>query len=212
MKKNCFTAVVSLLCASALFAADGPQGTRWRIAPDGNPAIEWIVREGDAHRDHLEMSGLRVSVVVRYGVDADGGFRLNRNVVWPMLRTVPNNTHASLMRRFAWDVPAMIEADGEELRGERVRRIRFDGTLTVESDWESAGGQPLSLTRVLFPSVDAPVYCEKYVLRNGGSAPVLVEIPAARSVIRTRADKGVEGSYELVSEIRGDTTLTLAPQ
>ena len=180
MKKNCFTAVVSLLCASALFAADGPQGTRWRIAPDGNPAIEWIVREGDAHRDHLEMSGLRVSVVVRYGVDADGGFRLNRNVVWPMLRTVPNNTHASLMRRFAWDVPAMIEADGEELRGERVRRIRFDGTLTVESDWESAGGQPLSLTRVLFPSVDAPVYCEKYVLRNGGSAPVLVEIPAAR--------------------------------
>ena len=35
MKKNCFTAVVSLLCASALFAADGPQGTRWRIAPDG---------------------------------------------------------------------------------------------------------------------------------------------------------------------------------
>lgn len=212
MKKNCFTAVVSLLCASALFAADGPQGTRWRIAPDGNPAIEWIVREGDAHRDHLEMSGLRVSVVVRYGVDADGGFLLNRNVVWPMLRTVPNNTHASLMRRFAWDVPAMIEADGEELRGERVRRIRFDGTLTVESDWESAGGQPLSLTRVLFPSVDAPVYCEKYVLRNGGSAPVLVEIPAARSVIRTRADKGVEGSYELVAEIRGDTTLTLAPQ
>ena len=97
------------------------------------------------------------------------------------------------MRRFAWDVPAMIEADGEELlSGSRDadRRNRF---------------------RLLFPSVDAPVYCEKYVLRNGGSAPVLVEIPAARSVIRTRADKGVE-KLESVTEIRGDTTLTLAPQ
>ena len=73
MKKNCFTAVVSLLCASALFAADGPQGSRWRIAPDGNPAIEWIVREGDAHRDHLEMSGLRVSVVTAWTPTADSG-------------------------------------------------------------------------------------------------------------------------------------------
>ena len=47
------------------------------------------------------MSGLKVSAVLRYGVNADGSFELNKSMIWPMLRTIPNNTHASLMRRFA---------------------------------------------------------------------------------------------------------------
>lgn len=201
-----FLPLLFCLAAPALAGAQ----TRWEIVPDST-AIVWNVREGDSHRDHIEMSGLKISTVLRYGVDADGSFRLDRSIVWPMLRTVPNNTHGSLMRRFGWDIPRMITVNEALLQQERVRRIVLDGTMTVESDWTAAKGT-LSLTRILFPSVDAAAFCEKYILKNTGKKPLYVEIPRARSVIRTEPAKGVEGSYELVAEIRGDTALMLAPQ
>lgn len=83
------------LCCLTAPALAGTQ-TRWEVVPDST-AIVWNVREGDSHRDHIEMSGLRISAVLRYGVGADGSFRFERSIVWPMLRTIPNNTHGSLM-------------------------------------------------------------------------------------------------------------------
>ena len=196
-------------CCLSAPALAGTQ-TRWEVVPDST-AIVWNVREGDSHRDHIEMSGLRISAVLRYGVGADGSFRFERSIVWPMLRTIPNNTHGSLMRRFAWDVPRMLSVNENCLQQEKVRRIVLDGTMTVESDWTAVKGS-LSLTRVLFPSVDEAAFCEKYILKNTGEKPLYVEIPRARSVIRTAPAKGVEGSYELVAEICGDTALMLAPR
>ena len=197
------------LCCLTASALAGTQ-TRWEVVPDST-AIVWNVREGDSHRDHIEMSELRISAVLRYGVGADGSFRFERSIVWPMLRTIPNNTHGSLMRRFAWDVPLMLSVNENCLQQEKVRRIVLDGTMTVESDWTAVKGS-LSLTRVLFPSVDEAAFCEKYILKNTGEKPLYVEIPRARSVIRTAPAKGVEGSYELVAEICGDTALMLAPR
>ena len=197
------------LCCLTAPALAGTQ-TRWEVVPDST-AIVWNVREGDSHRDHIEMSGLRISAVLRYGVGADGSFRFERSIVWPMLRTIPNNTHGSLMRRFAWNVPRMLSVNENCLQQEKVRRIVLDGTMTVESDWTAVKGS-LSLTRVLFPSVDEAAFCEKYILKNTGEKPLYVEIPRARSVIRTAPAKGVEGSYELVAEICGDTALMLAPR
>lgn len=185
------------LCCLTAPALAGTQ-TRWEVVPDST-AIVWNVREGDSHRDHIEMSGLRISAVLRYGVGADGSFRFERSIVWPMLRTIPNNTHGSLMRRFAWNVPRMLSVNENCLQQEKVRRIVLDGTMTVESDWTAVKGS-LSLTRVLFPSVDEAAFCEKYILKNTGEKPLYVEIPRARSVIRTAPAKGVEGSYELVAE------------
>lgn len=202
--------LAAALCG-VLFPVPSHPSTRWHIVPADRPTIEWRVAAGDAHDDHIEMSGLRTSVVLRYGVAADGSFRLNRNVVWPMLRTVPNNTHASLMRRFAWDPVSHIEVDGRNLEQERVRRIRLDGCLTVESDWRSGREGRFTLRRELFPSVDAPAYCERYELTNRGERDAWVEIPAVRSLFRTPAGRGVAGSYTITSELQGDTTLLLAP-
>ena len=64
---------------------DGCKCGRWNIAEDKNLP----------HSDYLEMSGLQVSLIVDYGVNEDGGLLLKRHVVWPQMRTIPNNTHAS---------------------------------------------------------------------------------------------------------------------
>lgn len=190
--------------------------TRWTVVPD-SAAIVWNVRPGDSHRDHIEMSGLKISAVLRYGVDSDGCFRLDRSLVWPMLRTVPNNTHASLMRHFGVDIPRMISVNEQLLQQERVRRIVLDGTMRVESDWTIVRGRKLregelSLTRILFPSVDRPAFCEKYILKNTGPEPLYVEIPRVCSKVATRPEKGVYDSYLLISDLNGDGSFLLAPQ
>lgn len=183
---------------------------RWSISPGGS--ISWNVKDRIPHYDHIEMSGLKVSTVFRYGVNADGSFELNKSMVWPMLRTIPNNTHASLMRRFAWNATDMVSVNGQSLSGEKVNKITLDGKMTVESTIGMPRNAEAEPTRIIFPAVAKPAVYEKYILRNTGSSPLTVEVPESRAVINTDPEKGVDGSYKLVSEIIGAATKQLQPK
>ena len=195
----------TLVCGGTLSAQN-----RWSITPDGS--ISWNVKDRIPHYDHIEMSGLKVSTVLRYGVNADGSFELNKSMIWPMLRTIPNNTHASLMRRFAWNATDMVSVNGQSLSGEKVNKITLDGKMTVESTIGLPRNAEAELTRIIFPAVAKPAVYEKYILRNTGSSPLTVEVPESRAVINTDPEKGVDGSYKLVSEIIGAATKQLQPK
>lgn len=133
-------------------------------------------------------------------------------MVWPMLRTIPNNTHASLMRRFAWNATDMVAVNGQSLSREKVNKITLDGKMTVESAIGLSRNAKAELTRIIFPAVAKPAVYEKYILRNTGSSPLTVEVPESRAVINTDPEKGVDGSYKLVSEIIGAATKQLQPK
>lgn len=206
MKKFLFVFLFwTLVCGGTLSAQN-----RWSINPDGS--ISWNVKDRIPHYDHIEMSGLKVSTVLRYGVNADGSFELNKSMVWPMLRTIPNNTHASLMRRFAWNATDMVSVNGQSLSGEKVNKITLDGKMTVESTIGLPRNAEAELTRIIFPAVAKPAVYEKYIFRNTGSSPLTVEVPESRAVINTDPEKGVDGSYKLVSEIIGAATKQLQPK
>lgn len=206
MKKFLFVFLFwTLVCGGTLSAQN-----RWSINPDGS--ISWNVKDRIPHYDHIEMSGLKVSTVLRYGVNADGSFELNKSMVWPMLRTIPNNTHASLMRRFAWNATDMVAVNGQSLSREKVNKITLDGKMTVESAIGLSRNAKAELTRIIFPAVAKPAVYEKYILRNTGSSPLTVEVPESRAVINTDPEKGVDGSYKLVSEIIGAATKQLQPK
>lgn len=181
---------------------------RWHLNQDGG--ISWEVKSGDnAHSDHIEMSGLKVSTVVRYGVDDEGKFLLNRGMVWPMLRTIPNDTHASLMRKLGWNPLENVLINNAQIK-EQVRRISLDGTMEVESDLSTRQGV-VGLTRILFPSTTQPMFCEKYVLENKGNKAVTVEINQVKNVMTTAAEKGVNGSYRIIQALNGAAYTSLQP-
>ena len=184
------------------------EAQRWALNAEGG--ITWQVRPGDApHSDHIEMSGLQVSTVVRYGVDANGAFLLNRGMVWPLLRTIPNNTHASLMRKMGWNPLENVLVGNAQLR-EQVQSISLDGTMTVRSLCPVRGGE-VELTRVLFPSTSLPAFCEKYTLKNLGDKPVPVEASNVRSGILTPKERGVAGTYHLIQSLTGGFSRQLQP-
>lgn len=195
--------LMSLLCCQVLLMAQN----RWAINPEGG--ITWTIDQRIPHEDHIEMSGQKVSTVLRYGVDANGAFVLNRSMVWPMLRTIPNNTHASLMRRFAWKVTDMIEVDGRSLINEKVENITLDGKMMVSSHFEQAKDKVVGLTRILFPSTTQPMFCEKYILKNLSEKTIKVEVPSSTSVFQTDPNQGVDGSYKLVATLQGGTSRSL---
>lgn len=184
------------------------EAQRWALNAEGG--ITWQVRPGDApHSDHIEMSGLQVSTVVRYGVDANGAFLLNRGMVWPLLRTIPNNTHASLMRKMGWNPLENVLVGNAQIR-EQVQSISLDGTMTVRSLCPVRGGE-VELTRVLFPSTSLPAFCEKYTLKNVGNKPVPVEASNVRSEILTPKERGVAGTYHLIQTLSGGFSRQLQP-
>jgi hypothetical protein len=150
------------------------------------------------------MSGEQLSAVLRYGVDANGAFVLERSFIWPMLRTLPNNTHASLMRRFEWDLlKDMLVLNGRRIGPEKVKSMTLDGVLTVVSEFAYPNNGKLELTRSFFPSPTRAAFCEYYVLRNGGQGPLSIETPESRTILRTESSKGVEGEYIIEAALEG---------
>lgn len=199
------------VCILSPLAAYGEAAGRWRIGEDGR-SIVWTFSAGDSHFDHIEMSGMQVSSVLRYGVGPGGRFSLDRSMVWPMLRTLPNNTHASLMRHFAFDPLTEIGIDGYSIEEERVQEIVLDGTLRVRSLLPLRNGKgSLELGRVIFPSTTLPALCELYVLKNASGKEVMADIPTGQTVTRTIAALGVSGSYTLTVSLYGGGSRILAP-
>lgn len=203
MKKVALFICFVIVCSVCSYAQQ-----RWHLNQNGG--ITWKIKSGDkAHSDHIEMSGLKVSTVVRYGVDDDGRFLLNRGMVWPMLRTIPNDTHASLMRKLGWNPLENVLINNAQIK-EQVRSISLDGTMEVESDLPTRQGV-VGLTRILFPSTTQPMFCEKYVLENKADKVVTVEINQVKNVITTAAEKGVNGSYRIIQALNGATYTSLQP-
>lgn len=187
--KKLFLFFLLLSCIQANHAQE-----RWKINADGG--ITWQVEKGDVHHDHIEMAGKQMAVVLRYGVDQTGAFELNKSMIWPMLRLIPNNTHGSLMRRFDWNPLDAVTINGRSMK-EQVKTITLNGTMEVTSDITLGKKSSLSLKRTYLPSTESPSLIEIYEFTNTGADEVNLEIPASTTTLSTNPKKGVEGSYSI---------------
>ena len=168
------------------------QAHRWSLENEGH--ISWNPTQTDNHHDHIEMSGKSVSVVLRYGVE-NGKFVLNKSMVWPLLRTIPNNTHASLMRRYGWDVLDMVSINGRALTAEQVENIQLKGMLRVTSNYDEGRRGQWKIIREYFPSTEQPALVESYQIINTGTKELAIELPQVNQKSFTDPQKGVTGSF-----------------
>ncbi len=176
---------------------------RWEMNEDGS--ISWHINGDIPHDDHIEMSGKRISSIIRYGVAADGSFQATRSLVWPMLRTIPNDTHGSLTRRFGQDGFELVTVNYRPITSEVVREISINGTLIVKS----IAGKDLEMTRQYFPSTSLPGYLEMYTLRNTAKKKCVVEIPVSNKTYYTDPAMGVDGKYAIHVDVINQGSFTL---
>lgn len=189
---------VLLLAAIALPA----QELFWGMKKDGG--IEWAVKHGQAHTDHLEMSGKQLSAIVRYGQEASGKVFLNRKLVFPMLRTIPNDTRGNLVREFGGNIIDQLLIENSSVK-EQLQSFSIKGFLQSVSKI----GNDIVLERKIFPSADKPAYIESYIIRNNSKKTLSIFIPSIDSNQVTEEAKGVYGSYLLNYKVYGSGTVSV---
>ena len=212
--------LLTLVLVGSLLSGLGQQ--RWQLAPEGNGILLQNETGYLPYSDHIEMSGEQMAVVLRWGVTKEGAFNEERSLVFPMLRTIPNNTHASLMHRVGVDIPSLISVNGQSLSGEQVQQVEINGWVDVSSTFTvgtpniglggSVGKTPaVKLHRVIFPSMDKPLMAESYTLTNLSQRQQIVYVPSFNQEFVTLPERGVEGSYVIFSSITDSGTFILQP-
>ena len=210
---------LALLCMVAglgMMPVYGQQ--KWNPEKEGS-GIVLVPSDGNLpYEDHIEMSGEQMAFVLRWGVREDRSFHSERSLVFPMLRTIPNNTHASLMHRMGVDILSLISVNGLSLSAEKVEEVKLDGYLEVTSTFVASRSRPgvvppqaVRLTRKVFPSPDKPLMGELYTLTNITEKAQTVYIPSFSQVFITPPEKGVTGSYIVRGDILGSGTTQLEP-
>ncbi|MCY9659776.1 hypothetical protein P5G65_09065 [Paenibacillus chondroitinus] len=177
---------------------------RWRLLDDG---IQWNTPQDhvDAHEDHLEMSGKKVSVIVSYGVNQAGKLMLSRKIVWPTLRTIPNDTHGSLIHDFELDSMPAIWINGHPNMNERPICFQFNGLLYIRSK----ANEGIRIERTLFPSTSSKSVYEKIVMTNTSDQAVSIQISSSLS---RKSVKGVSGIYLIEVSHDAASEYRLGPQ
>ena len=202
--------IILLLSILAAFTLQAKEN-RWQI--QDNTSIRWNTTDGTLpYNDHIEMSGLRASVVYYWGVDAQKQFHMDRHLVFPMLRTIPNNTHASWMPRCDVDFLKGMTANKRYMSQEEVRTVTINGTLNILSTIKGDGNE-FEVARQYFPSTQRAAVCEVYTIKNIGNKKATIRVPALYQVRTTNKEDGTRGSYKLVAqtEFKEDFMQTLEP-
>ncbi|MFD0895282.1 hypothetical protein KBB96_00015 [Luteolibacter ambystomatis] len=178
---------------------------QWTVSKDGG--ITWQIKpEHLPHGDHLEQSGKSVDAITNWDLDAQGHLKLTRSVRWPMLRTLPDNTHAALQIGLGSDTEPTAKIDGQDAPAAVMDRVSIDGILTFH------GKQgPLEFQRTLFASNEQPAMIETYEWTNRSDKPVTLTQPKWLQQSATDASKGKWGVYQVRREWIGAGTMVLAP-
>ena len=211
--------IVLLLLAAVAVKA---QKQCWTINPETN-AIEMILSDQTIpYSDHIEMSGEMVSFVTRWSIDEMKNFSQERSLVFPMLRTIPNNTHASLMYRMQTDIVSLLGVNGLAPVQLGVKKVSINGALQVVSQYgigvvntgaarKRAPSPVVEITYTGFPSTTLPMMCETYEVKNIASRPLTVAVPEFVQKAKTDPAKGVDGAYIIQAEIYGNGTYVIEP-
>ena len=193
-----------LLCAAVDVSADEQKQDFWTLNDEGG--ISWAY-VGRSYEDHIEMSGKRVSVVLRYGIDARGRLRLSRGMVWPLLRTLPNDTHGSLQRQLEWNALEAVNVRRSMVAvHEWVQRISLRGMMEVES--RSTG---FGIRRTIAPCTELPAVVERIVLKNIVDRTIEFQIDDRNFEQVVPAAFCVDGPYVIRQVLHGAGTYKLAP-
>ncbi len=170
------------------------ENERWKIY--GPDLISWEVQK-DAnlpHSDCVEMSGQQVSVIARYGASYELELEYSREIIWPMLRTKPNDVRGYLRRTFGLEIAPHITVNGSPIIPQTVWECNISSLLSVDEFTASS----VILSRFLFPSVHLPVVIEQYKVYPCEQRSVTV---AGEPFLHRETARGVYGEY--IIEITG---------
>jgi len=194
--------VCSLLLAVYTCTVSGQN--RWNLEADGS--ISWTVKKGEAHSDNIEMSGRFISLIATYGVNENGKYVSSKQLIFPMLRTIPNNTHGNFIYTFGSEAIPVIKINNR-IVNEQITQFSIKGVLVTSGTINNN----IYVTHELFPSTDKPLAIEKYTLENKSGKDINVEVEDFEKLTRSIKERSVYDVYEISAKSSGAGYYTLKP-
>ena len=180
--------------------------TRWNLRPDLG-GIEWNAADAEnsantlPHADHVEMSGRRVSVIVRYCVDEQRRLFVERDIIFPQLRVRENDVRGYLRRVYddRLILPRFLINAVEWLPARTsVDRVTFDGMLTFHYAPTKEG---FAVSRTIHPASKTSDAWETWRFVSEGRQPIRLQA-LDRSLAED--DTGADGTYSILVSLSGD--------
>lgn len=165
--------------------------------------IRWTVRKGQVHTDDIEMAGFQTADLVTYGVAEGGKAVLGRYCVFPMLRTIPNRTSASLRKEYDPSSFPVLLADGEA-QEEYAVSFTIDGLLTAKTKSDC-----YEIVREFYPSEHLRAAVERTTVKNITQSPVRLTLSTPCHVLDSE-HRGTKGVY-LLEVLHDEVDVTLQP-
>lgn len=197
-------AIAGYHMAQAVFAGDVTvktiQNDIWEIEESAismTPCGAW--------RDHFAMSGRKVDLILEWEIDDALSFHANRRIRFPMLRTEPDNTHASLsIDSPDKDIPSIL-VNGQPLPAGKSEKVILRECLYINQKH----GDLLSSETAVFPTVSNQAVVDLITFANISGKNLKLSIPQFSR--RQEAGSGVSGQYLFEINIIGSGNYLLAP-
>lgn len=133
------------------------------------------------------------------------GIETNLKIGFPMLRTIPNDTHASLIHDFDSGFFEKVMVNGKSII-ENPTHFYHNGILKIKSN-TIAG---INVKHQLFPSTNQPVFIDKITISNPTKKTLKITVPNINIFHTTDAKKGVNGSYVISAKTTKSGSYNLA--
>ncbi|RPD38127.1 hypothetical protein EG028_26520 [Chitinophaga barathri] len=197
------------------------QQDRWTIQDNGS--IRWDVSGRLPHTDHIEMSGEKVSIWVRYGLDSIGRSNVYRTVVFPTFRMTPDGTRTHISASFTdTELPKMyvnnrlvnmeLIKNGPGRNGELSYNVKsYDQSGIMHISAQAGTPAFVNIERTLYPSVDKPMALETFTFKNITGQPVTVTMEYLRKEVRTDAKRSKGSQHSIIMGSVKEGTETVAP-
>lgn len=197
---------IRLLLFIAFFSSQiqAQKASRWQLTTDGG--IAWNTKLNDTHMDHIEMSGFSMSAIVHYGVK-DGNIQQKVQLVFPMLRTLPNDTHASLLHEFDKNGLGTILVNGKKVT-EAPYQFYIKGMLAYDSKLANH----IEIKHQLYPSTTKALFFDRTTIKNNSNQSIEIQLPNIDSAFISPANKGLYGAYKIRVKSTKKGSFTIKPK
>ena len=216
IRKTCFIVLVVLLVhvpegyTQSEFSVDA-DNSFWQVANSGN--ITWQVggERRLPHADNIEMAGQKVAAIIYYTIDEDKRLSLERDIIFPQLRTYLNTTQsgwkiyrAYLRHTYTDDILPVITIKDKAIIPGPVDSVEIEGKLKFYH--EPVAG--IRIVRTLLPSMTDRFFVEKWQLQNVSNQTIKLEFG---QTLFEQHELGVKGVYNRRVYSDAPDKLTLEP-
>lgn len=139
----------------------------WEIA--SSQSIVWKLDKPNSypHEDNIEMSGKKVSAIIYYKINENKELEINRQIIYPQLRTnEPESKKYRAYRRLTYssEMDPTMTMDGLNLMFKGTDSVKINGKLI----FYHTPIKGIILKRTLFPSMNERLFVENWELTNTG--------------------------------------------